>query len=117
MTEISLRGEKYTGVFNGCKHEVSGTRMASTEIGKHPESYRHEWYDGAGILQYLSNGKRHFFIFLIREDYCKSSLKETLEELAVNSGGNDSFLESINCRIKEFFKESEKQIPRIALPE
>ena len=112
MTEVSLIGEKYTGVFNGSKTVVSGTEMVSTEVGRHPEPYHHEFYDGVGIVQYLSNGRRYFFTFSIGEDYCKSSLEETIEKLAVNSGGWDSFLESIKFKIKK----SKEQIPGIALP-
>ena len=112
MAEISLRGKKYIGVFNGSKQVISGTEMVSTEVGRHPEPYRHAW-DGAGIVQHLSNGRRYFFTFSIGENHCKSSLKETLEELAVNIGGEDSFLKSISFRIRK----SEKQIPRISLPE
>ncbi len=113
MAEISLSGEKYMGVFNGDKQVISGTEMVDTEIGRHPQSYYREFYDGVGIVQHLSNGRRYFFTFSIGEDHCKSSLKETLEELAVNFGGWDSFLKSISFKIRK----SEKKIPRISLPE
>lgn len=113
MVEVSLRGEKYTGVFDGDKHEVSGTKMVSTEVGIHPESYRHEWYDGAGIVQHLSNGRKYFFTFLVGEDHCKPSLEKTLNGLAGNFGGCDPFLESIRFKINK----SKEQIPRIYLPE
>ncbi|MBA7598174.1 hypothetical protein ES703_05185 [subsurface metagenome] len=107
MPEISLKGEKYIGIFNGDKREVDKTKDGI--------NYHHEWYDGAGFIRRFnnknrSNSKKYFFRFLVREDSCKSTLKETLEKLA--SRGCDSFLESILLRRKE----SQKHIPKIYLP-
>lgn len=107
MPEILLKGEKYTGVFNGDKREASEIEVE----GKETKFHHHECYDGAGLIQHRFNHRKYFFRFLVREDHCKFSLKKTLEELA-NKGG-DSFLDSIILRIKE----SEKQIPKIYLPE
>ena len=113
MTEVSLKEQLYTGVFNGAKGEVSGTRMVSSEVGNHPESYHNEWYEGAGLIQYKPNNKKYFFRFLIPQKFSKSSLKESLESLCDSSGGFDIFCQSLISLMER----SKEQIPRISLQE
>ena len=107
MPETLIRGRKYRGKFEGDKREANEIEVEGEEAKSH-----HHWcYDGAGLIhKFKSNSKKYFFRFLVRENYCKSSLKDTLEKLA--SRGRDSFLELIILKIKE----SQKQIPKIYLP-
>ena len=111
MQEILLRGKKYIGIFNGDFRETKEIEIEGEEV----KSYHHWCYDGAGFIRRFngknkSNSKKHIFRFLVREDYCESSLKETLEKLVKRE--NDSFLESILLRRKD----SQKHIPKIYLP-
>lgn len=100
MTEVSLEGERYTGVFNGTKQEVNRI------------DFHYECYEGAGLIYYKLGNKKYFFRFLIPQKFSKSSLKESLESICTSSGGFDSLCQSVIFRMKD----SKEEIPGIGLP-
>lgn len=102
MVEITLRGKKYNGIFNGDKRKK-----------RDPGCYVDEWwYEGAALIQYKSNNKRYFFRFFISQKFSKPSLKGSLESLCLCSKGFDSLCKSIISERKK----SKEQVPEIVLP-
>jgi hypothetical protein len=104
MTEVSLEGEKYTGIFNGVKEEVKRANLHC------------EWYEGAGLIRYRPNSTEYFFMFLIPQEFSKYSLEESLKSLVDSSGGVDIFCQSLIPLMERAKEQSKELIPRIVLP-
>lgn len=61
--DLTIEGHGYLGRFEIKARSARGTDMVDTEVGRHPENWRRDWYDGQGVVTDSQTGVRERFLF------------------------------------------------------
>jgi len=58
-----IEGHRYSGRFEIEPYSASGTSMVDSEVGRHPENWRRDWFEGKGSVTDSETGVRERFLF------------------------------------------------------
>ena len=113
---LVIEGHKYQGRFEIQKRSASGIEMVDTEVGRHPENWRRNWFEGEGSITDNQTGVRERFLF---------RPKGQSQDYVIILGGGASktairdYKEAIDLALGlmyESVRKSDKPVPNVPLP-